>query len=388
MAWNPAAFNSTVDMSPLLRAMQGYQQGHERAADFRTQQNVGGRIAADDWTGAQSEAAKGGMDVPILVQLGQKAREQQMRAEQAKALQNPSVIGGLSPQYQAALQALSPDQRAQALADVHNPLTREKMQIQREQMRRQSMDQYGKDGTIVQGGDGQFYTVQFGGNGQKIVEPLMANGRPLTPARGTDVVGDTIINKATGQEVRNIAPNIAGGKAAAEIGEARGKALVDAPRIEDNARQMLDVIAKARTHPGRNMGTGPVGGRLPAIGGDQAGFVALMDQIQGKAFLEAFNSLKGGGQITEAEGRKATDAIARLNRVQNQKDFDQALDDLKSVVESGRTRGQSNMGIAPPATQQTPSQAAPAGPQPGTVMQGYRFKGGNPGDPASWEKVQ
>lgn len=48
--------------------------------------------------------------------------------------------------------------------------------------------------------------------------------------------------------------------------------------------------------------------------------------------------------------------------------------------------------IAPPATPQKPAPpaaaGAQAGPAPGTVQDGYRFKGGNPADQANWEKVQ
>jgi hypothetical protein len=51
--------------------------------------------------------------------------------------------------------------------------------------------------------------------------------------------------------------------------------------------------------------------------------------------------------------------------------------------------------VSPPATgiqgggDPSLAVAAPnAGPQPGTIEDGYRFKGGNPADPSAWEQVQ
>lgn len=60
-----------------------------------------------------------------------------------------------------------------------------------------------------------------------------------------------------------------------------------------------------------------------------------MDQINGQAFLQAFNALKGGGAITEIEGQKATEAIARLNTAQSYEDYKAALDELRGVVTRG-----------------------------------------------------
>jgi hypothetical protein len=50
---------------------------------------------------------------------------------------------------------------------------------------------------------------------------------------------------------------------------------------------------------------------LPSV--DAARAATFLDQIGGAAFLTAFETLKGGGQITEVEGEKATNAIARLS---------------------------------------------------------------------------
>lgn len=52
-------------------------------------------------------------------------------------------------------------------------------------------------------------------------------------------------------------------------------------------------------------------------------------QLEGQAFLQAFESLKGGGQITEIEGQKATQAIGRLDSAQSPKDYREALQELR-----------------------------------------------------------
>lgn len=50
-------------------------------------------------------------------------------------------------------------------------------------------------------------------------------------------------------------------------------------------------------------------------GGEAADAAAQMQQMQGKAFLQAFEMLKGGGQITEREGAAASAAMSRMQAV-------------------------------------------------------------------------
>lgn len=118
------------------------------------------------------------------------------------------------------------------------------------------------------------------------------------------------------------------------------------------AQQTLSVIDKALGHPGRSTATGLSGQIDPRnmiAGTDAMDFKTVIDQLQGKAFLEAFESLKGGGQITEMEGKKATDAMARLNRAQSDAEFVKSLNDLRDVVLAGLERmgAQQGGGVAP-----------------------------------------
>lgn len=166
----------------------------------------------------------------------------------------------------------------------------------------------------------------------------------------------------------------------------------------------LGLIDKALKHPGISTATGLQGlidPRNYIPGTDAKDFQVVMDQIGGQTFLQAFESLKGAGQITEVEGKKATDAIARLNRAQSTEEFTGGLKDLQSVIKSGVDRinsspapidiargklgnpvDQQNLApIQPVATRQKKSALK------GQVMDGYRFKGGNPADQNNWEKL-
>lgn len=139
--------------------------------------------------------------------------------------------------------------------------------------------------------------------------------------------------------------DLASGKAQ---GKAQGEALADLPRVEQQATEMLGVIQGLREHPGLK---GVVG--VPSLlslsnvpGSPEAGFKAQLAQVQGKVFLEAYQSLKGGGQITEVEGKKAEQATARLSEAQSEKEFLSALDDLEAVVRKGLERSKQQAGKA------------------------------------------
>lgn len=64
----------------------------------------------------------------------------------------------------------------------------------------------------------------------------------------------------------------------------------------------------------------------------------VLDKIKGGVFLNAFESLKGGGQITELEGKKAEEAGARLLTTQGPEDFRAALAELRFYTDIARRR--------------------------------------------------
>jgi hypothetical protein len=81
-----------------------------------------------------------------------------------------------------------------------------------------------------------------------------------------------------------------------------------------------------------------------------------VEQLQGGVFLQAFESLKGGGQITELEGKKAEQAMARLNTVQDPVAFREAVNELRIITENGirRLKGETVPEYTGPTKDQDP----------------------------------
>ena len=110
------------------------------------------------------------------------------------------------------------------------------------------------------------------------------------------------------------------------------------------ANDTISVIDSFTAHPGFDRLYGAFDtrfGRIPIPdqfipnmpGGEAANAEPFLNQIEGQAFLQAFESLKGGGQITEVEGRKATEAISRAtNRGQSPEAARAALDELRGIA--------------------------------------------------------
>jgi len=120
--------------------------------------------------------------------------------------------------------------------------------------------------------------------------------------------------------------------------------------------------AAAQPHPGF---TGTVGTALfPGLrfvpGTPEADFQSMLDQVKGGAFLEAYERLKGTGQITEVEGKKATDAITRMGTAISENEFMQAAKELRDVIQTGIDRTNSRIKSAQGRQRGGAAPAAPA----------------------------
>jgi hypothetical protein len=127
---------------------------------------------------------------------------------------------------------------------------------------------------------------------------------------------------------------ITGGPAAAEVATAEGQKSNVAATAEDSMRLIDSII----NDPALPSITGMFQGRMPPLTQAGTNLLAKVEQIQGQAFLQAFESLKGGGAITEREGLAAQNAIARLQRTQDEAAMIEGLKDLNAVLDRGRRR--------------------------------------------------
>jgi len=119
--------------------------------------------------------------------------------------------------------------------------------------------------------------------------------------------------------------------------------LVGKPAIKDKVTGKV-IEEGTPAHPGFKAAVG-ASSLIPTMPGSKAAdFEARLDEIKGGAFLEAYNTLRGGGSITEVEGQKATQAITRMSTAQSEKEFINAARDFQDVIRAGIKRSKEKLG--------------------------------------------
>lgn len=129
----------------------------------------------------------------------------------------------------------------------------------------------------------------------------------------------------------------------------QAQAQADLPQVVQQGEQTIKLVDDMLNHPGFNISVGaksPVGKVASFIPGtDAASFDIASKQMLGKQFLQAFESLKGGGQITQIEGEKATQAMSRMNTSNSQEEYTKAAREFQDIIRSGINRAKQKAGV-------------------------------------------
>jgi len=142
------------------------------------------------------------------------------------------------------------------------------------------------------------------------------------------------------------------------LGESQAKFEVAFPQAKEDTTQAIGLIDEmignatydpktkrviygdVAPHPGFKGAVGFGIGTRFIPGTAAASFQALFDQVQGGAFLQAFETLRGGGAITEKEGAKATSAKNRMSLAQSEDEFVKAAIEFREVMNQGLKRAE------------------------------------------------
>ena len=84
---------------------------------------------------------------------------------------------------------------------------------------------------------------------------------------------------------------------------------------------------------------------LTPAGSSASDFRVRLDQIKDRTFLQAFESLKGSGQITEKEGEKATSALNRMSTAQSEVEFIKAAREFEQNLRTGMDMAKKKAGL-------------------------------------------
>ncbi len=167
-------------------------------------------------------------------------------------------------------------------------------------------------------------------NGRRITEPLKDSEGNVILAAEYDA--GLAYEKASA--VKQATIDLADEEALAKL-SAEAKTAIMPARL--SAQETIGMITAIKNHPGLTsvVGMGWLNPVKYVPGTDAHNFQIMAQQAQGKVFEQAYQTLKGGGPITEIESRMASQAIARMDTSQSIEEYTAALNDFETAIRNG-----------------------------------------------------
>lgn len=184
--------------------------------------------------------------------------------------------------------------------------------------------------------DGNPVIMQLGKSGEAIQSKLpggvMVQKEPIKVETPTATV---LIDPVTKQQISVIQKDLKGAAIQKEEGEAQGKAAVGLQGARDRADVSLQAINKLANDPDlkRIVGWNSMLPTLPAS--KAAALEAQYNFVKSRQFLDAYDSLRGAGAITEQEGQAAAKAWGNLATNVDEKTFKENLGVLVDILKRG-----------------------------------------------------
>lgn len=202
---------------------------------------------------------------------------------------------------------------------------------------------------------GQDITVR----GQNISAQNAALSREIQRAELQDKVLDRQIARETNQiKLDELKQKQADVRQKAEIAKADRQAA--AQGAVDTFSTALDSLNEIEQSPGLSKAVG-IRSAFPTVpGSDAANFEARLDTFKAQTFLPMVQSLKGMGALSDAEGKKLSDAVGALSPKMSEKAFRDSIGKIRNQLESKLSTVKKQFDYQEPV-QNAPVQQSPAG---------------------------
>ncbi len=192
-----------------------------------------------------------------------------------------------------------------------------------------------------------------GPNGERVVVPyfptqtgelrrgqLPPGARVAEGIRTVDMgTGTGILGGRTGTPMGVVPRDTAGREREERVGQAQGIDIAKAPEIISTSNRSISQINEVLNHPAFSTASGVLSPLQNIPGTSAYDFGRRLEQLQGVAFLQAFDSLRGAGAVSNREGEIAQAAIARIKAGLSPSDLRKALDELRMIAEAAKEKG-------------------------------------------------